>query len=156
MASSFASAALESLSSNDPKALQRAVADFKSADVNLQIRNGTFGACAVPSDLKFQEGDTILHMAMRNQKWLIRTACVVELAADAHLKNSSGISAPGLQLRQSAPRLGAALLSTALVMYEVLDLGRPVKIMAAVFCCVAGFDTLLVCASPPCHACPQA
>ena len=66
----------------------------------------------------------MLHMALRNQKWLIRTACVTELgAADCTIVNKAGDSAPAL-----APGVAAAARlrppATCAVHFEYVDLGN--------------------------------
>ena len=114
--------------------------------------------CRVDANLKYQgehvsgkavRGDTILHLAMREQKWNARRACV-ELGIDASIRNSDGWSAPGMQLFSSAPKLLGCFLIFAFTMWvpEVFDEFSETIATATFYLCsfmlfITGADCLL-------------
>ncbi len=61
--------------------------------------------------------------AMRNKKWHIRRALVADLRTDPLIANSQGRTPPGMQLRESFPRLLLAL--SCAVLAAVLPRLRP-------------------------------
>ena len=75
----------------------------KAASLNKRARSRAIGGADVPASCDVAEGDTYLHVAMRNQKWRVRAACV-RLGCDPRIANAAGETAPRMQLNQSFPR----------------------------------------------------
>ena len=143
---SFGASALAALMANDVDELKR-IFGGTGADINAAVKNGSYGGCVDFGEVKYEAGDTLLHMALRNKKWPIRQCCVVELSADATLKNDTGVSAAGMNVRTSAPRLASALFSLAVVYYDMLGIGLRVGDMGwwaiCAFALVSVADTVL-------------
>ena len=85
----------------------------------------------------------MLHLALRNKKWLIRTACVSVHAADACVKNSDGVSPAGLQIRTTGNRLFYIGGLASAVWLEFVPFGTAGPYVAAGFLLVATVDLLL-------------
>ena len=120
------SAALSALSANDPKAMAKAFEAGNMKYLNSKVNDGVYCGAQVKEyepALQHQEGDTMLHLALRNKKWPIKTVCVVELGMDAFLPNAAFITPPMMQLQESIPRLGVAAAAALALYYDVLDLG---------------------------------
>ena len=143
---SFGASALAALMANDVDELKRIFGET-GADINAAVMNGSYGGCVDFGEVKYEAGDTLLHMALRNKKWPIRQCCVVDLSADATLKNETGVSPVGMNIRTSAPRLASALFSLAVVYYDVLDIGELVGELGwwviGAFALVSFADTML-------------
>merc|ERR1712087_184334 len=136
--------ALDALESNDARGVVRALRSPPKA-INTQVSKGLYGGCAIPSGVEHQEGDTLLHMALRNQKWDVRLACVSELGADATVANAQGATPPGMQIQTSLIRFLAIALSSAVLWLDVFSLGfgLPGLIIAGLLCLVSGVDLML-------------
>ena len=122
--SDFGLDALAALEQNDAHELIKIFRKSGAGAINATVQGDTYAGSGAFGRLKREEGDTMLHMALRNQKWLIRTACVTELAADCTIINKAGDSAPALAIQASLPRPGSALLATCAVHFEYVDLGN--------------------------------
>ena len=135
-------AALEALQDNDADAMKAA---FKTADPNTMVRNGVFAGKKLSDfgQISYEEGDTMLHMALRNKKWPIREVMVCTLEADATVRNDAGMTPPGLQLQASAPRTAVALTGFALLHFEIFEMGDVGYYASLAFVFVSLVDLLL-------------
>ena len=142
MGTSVGEKALAALANNDVDTLLNI---FRSgADVDAVVKSGAYLGCSSFGHLLHKDGDTMLHLAMRNEKWPIRQACVVELVADATLRNCEGESAPDMQLIQSGPRTAVCAAVVALQAYfEFLYFGRTAFYVSCAVLAVAAFDLQL-------------
>jgi len=118
-------AALEAMKANDGPEMEK-VMDAKLAAV--QVKDSMFGGVAIPEGLKFKDGDTLLHLAMRNQKWPIRQVLVVG-GANATTLNKSGESPAGMQVSVSLPRTGSVALSFGVLMLSGFEVGTPTLVV---------------------------
>ena len=116
----FGKAALEALAFNDVEKLLAAFG--KGANVNAQVIDGAYGGTDDFIGMQHAEGDTLLHMALKNKKWAIKTALVVQLEADGTVCNAEGVSPPGMELATSGKRMGASILCFAYVHFQVFGL----------------------------------
>ena len=138
----FGEAALNALQSNSPEGLIKAFSDGK-AHIDATVNEGKYGGEAISAAISYEEGDTMLHMAMRNKKWPIRQACVSNLGADAYLANKIGVTPPGMQIQQSIPRFGATFIVGNLMYRKVLDFGPACEFLIAMFFTVMLVDLCL-------------
>jgi len=76
---------------------------------DLQVEEGKFGDVSLGPTLDYHEGDTLLHLAMRNKKWMCKISCH-ELGVDASIVNINGKSPPLMHLFASAPRFMSTLV----------------------------------------------
>jgi hypothetical protein len=79
--------------------------------------------------------------AMRNKKWHIRRALVADLRTDPLIANSQGRTPPGMQLRESFPRLLLAL--SCAVLGVLKQAGGVACVLIGMLCLAAGVDMLL-------------
>ena len=142
---SWGEAALDALSSNDAEALISAHRTHSNADINARVADGKYSKSALPHTLQHEPGDTLLHLAMRNQKWYIRKACISDLAADAFLANAAGVTPPGLQMQQSIPRVGIGVGAFGVVWFELISFGTAGYVLAALMLAATVIDALLAC-----------
>ena len=142
----FGDQAMHALIQNDADAL---VAAFKGQNVNTAVNSsGTFGGSAsIDQRLAWAEGDTMLHLAMRNQKWLCRQACVQQLNVDPRLKNSSGVTPPQMQLESSAKRVTVFGSGWLALHFDWVDFGfgSLPYLLVSIACLPVLFDALLAC-----------
>ena len=146
--SSFGPAALAALKNNDFEAVKAAFNGRKAADINVKVTSGSYDCCKDLDDLKYEEGDTLLHLALRNQKWQVWRACTAELNADATCMNAAGETPPGLQIMMSLPRCLAGIVWVLAVhygldyvdlsMFNVPDFAPVLLFWLAVFFTLAG------------------
>lgn len=144
------SAALEALEGNDADGLIAAFRGGKPGAVNAQVSNGKYGGSRMPSgnSIRYAEGDTMLHLAMRNRKWNIRKACVADLAADPNIHNSEDMTPPSMQIASSRPTFLLAVTIVTVLYLDLFGLSEaafgPVGFTAAcVFLLFSAFDMLL-------------
>ena len=143
----FGEAAIEALTSNDVEKLKREFAG--KADINAIVKRDAsnafvYGGCSDFGQLQVVAGDTLLHLAMRNQKWTIRQACTVDLAADATIRNSEGQSPPGMHITGSLPRLGLCLLVLMMLYLEFVGGGSALLHYLVYFITAASFVDLFL------------
>jgi len=96
---------------------------------------GKLGGATVGPALDFREGDTMLHLAMRNKKWLAKTACH-ELGVDASIPNALGETPPMMALWSSSPRMVSTLVVTIVTwnMARLWNLAGPVGFAMELLC----------------------
>ena len=158
-------AVLAAIVADDDKAFVRtttAAAALKYVDTRV-TRDGAFGdTTAQEHKLKFAAGDSLLHLAVRNKKWNIKTACVVDTDLNAKgrmepKENEAGETAPGIQLQLTVPRFATGIVCFAALYFKALDklfIERPEGehdqkfiwisyLLVTVFILVTGFDTYL-------------
>merc|ERR1719210_2283304 len=90
--------ALDALQCNDAEAAKLAFRKGKHDAINTKVSDGMYGGCQIPDTIKHEEGDTLLHLAMRNQKWGVKRVCVADLSADSCATNAKGMTPPGMQM----------------------------------------------------------
>ena len=73
--SDFGLDALAALEQNDAHELIKIFRKSGAGAINATVQGDMYAGSGAFGRLKREEGDTMLHMALRNQKWLIRTAC---------------------------------------------------------------------------------
>lgn len=116
------------------------------ASLNKQVARGKIGGAAPPSACEVKEGDTFLHIAFRNQKWRIKTKCVL-LGVDPRLKNAEGETGPAMQLAQSLPRFAMCVCLLFLFIRPPAFLADSVgpggRNVTGLLTAVAGVDLLL-------------
>ena len=138
----FGEAALNALQSNSADALIKAYSDG-NAHIDATVGDGKYGGVAISEAISYEEGDTMLHLAMRNKKWPIRKACVSNLGADAWLVNKFGVTPPGMQISQSLPRFSATFLVGSLLYARLLDFGTACDFVIALIFAVSTVDLCL-------------
>lgn len=77
----FGAAALEALAANDADMLKQAY-QMRGSNVDAVVRGGSYGGSTKFNGMSFQEGDTMMHLALRNKKWKINETCIATLECD--------------------------------------------------------------------------
>ena len=83
-------AAVAALEHNDADGLLSACKGCSPGMLNTKVINGKLGNAPVYKPLDWVDGDTMLHLAMRNKRWHCRRVLVSDLGADAMTGNSNG------------------------------------------------------------------
>ena len=86
-------AAMDALEANDAAALVSAYRGAAASAVNEKVVGGKLAGAPICPPLQCEDGDTMLHLAMRNKRWHIRRALVADARTDPMIKNSQGRTA---------------------------------------------------------------
>lgn len=162
--------AVHALETNDAAALMTAYRGAAASAVNEKACGGKMSGTPICRPLDCEDGDTMLHLAMRNKRWNIRRALVADPRTDPMIANSRGRTArthalstvphltphastltptlttchvsrvapqpPGMQLRESYPRVLLALFCA--VLGYLKEAGSVVLVMTGALCLAAG------------------
>ena len=135
--------AVEALEKNDPAALIRAYRGAPPGAVNAKVVAGYLGNAVIYNPLQCEEGDTMLHMAMRNKRWHCRRVLVRELAADSMIVNANSMTPPGMQVKDSSQRVSGALALAGAGYIKRATIPDLVYYVIFAFCVAATVDILL-------------
>ena len=142
--------AVEALYADDAAAI---IAAYKGGGSSVKVQDGKLGAAPV-GRLAWVEGDTALHLALRNQRWNAKRALVADVGADAMIVNSEGETPCFMQLHAASKRLALVGSVAATLLLDFLNIASRVlelestgmwviKILLSVVGAASAFDTLL-------------
>jgi hypothetical protein len=84
-------AALAALEANNGEAFAEVCKGAKPASINAKVTfENKLGSVELSKALISENGDTMLHLALRNRKWNVRKVLVADLGADCMIENASG------------------------------------------------------------------
>ena len=143
-------AAVEAIETNSADAT---IAAYKAGGHSVKVSNGKLGGASV-APLAWVEGDTALHLALRNKKWNVRRALVADVGADSMIVNSQGETAPGMHLRDASWRGAIIASAAAVVFFDFLEFEAVLlkygfasmwllKLLLGLLGAAAAFDNLL-------------
>ena len=142
--------AVEALYADDASAI---IAAYKGGGSSVKVQDGKLGAAPV-GRLAWVEGDTALHLALRNQRWNAKRALIADVGADAMIVNSEGETPCFMQLHAASKRLALVGSVAATLLLDFLNIASRVlelestgmwviKILLGLVGAASAFDTLL-------------